>query len=376
MKRMLVTGLAVGMSASVALASGLNMRVVSGGMNEVTVLPGGTVDYQVLGMLTDTNNQGLALVGWDLACDCGALAQVTAGAQMGSFVSPDGINNPAGFGGTTDVPGREGELVQCGGGQNTINNTIANAPFPIGAVVVNIGHTEVVIAEGSLTAPMAEGTYTLAISAIFANAIQLTQPPGIDFMVVEEVTPTSGENLTINVSFAPCGLVSSTPPNCAIDARQPSNPDGSNPAGWDSIEMTFEGSCGIAGLVPGDVTVTSTGTAPGVANVSVVGDVLTIDFDSLIPTAAWTCVEVLDKSACLGSLPADVSNDRTASAPDILWLIDCLNGVRVCEQFQCDVDRSNVCGPPDILRTIDLLNGAGSYDPTLNVNIPVCPTAP
>lgn len=51
------------------------------------------------------------------------------------------------------------------------------------------------------------------------------------------------------------------------------------------------------------------------------------------------------------------------------YVIDCINGVRTCEIWQCDVDRSGLCGPPDILRTIDLLNGSGKYIPWLNVSL-------
>ncbi|UCC31951.1 MAG: hypothetical protein JSU86_06665, partial [Phycisphaerales bacterium] len=64
---------------------------------------------------------------------------------------------------------------------------------------------------------------------------------------------------------------------------------------------------------------------------------------------------------------------------DILWLIDCLNGVRSCEKkpWQCDVDWSGMCGPPDILRLIDLLNGVRAYDSWLYIRIlPECPSAP
>jgi len=377
MKRVLGTGMAVALFGSTALASGLNMRVVSNNSDSIQVGPGETVNYQVLGVLTDTNNQGLALIGFDLALPTVVLPQVAPGAQMASFVSPEGIGNPAGFGGTTDVPEHEGELIQCGGGQNTINNTAGNAPFPIGAVVLNLGHSEIVIAEGSLTAPNTKGFHTLAVSSIFANAIKQVQPPGIDYLVVEEVTPVSGLNLTIEVTdAAPCTLALTDPPNCAIDARQPSRPDGTVPRGWNTIEMTFGGTCALGGLSAGDVSVTVTnGVAPGVSDINCVGSVCNVGLDAFIPLRAWTCVEVLGLEACLGALPADVSNDRTSSAPDILWLIDCLNGVRTCEIFQCDVDASAVCGPPDILRTIDLLNGASTFDPWLNLNIPVCPSA-
>jgi len=41
------------------------------------------------------------------------------------------------------------------------------------------------------------------------------------------------------------------------------------------------------------------------------------------------------------------SSQRAANGPDILWLVDCLNHVRICQIHQCDVDRSNVCGPTD-----------------------------
>ena len=68
-------------------------------------------------------------------------------------------------------------------------------------------------------------------------------------------------------------------------------------------------------------------------------------------------------------------NDDTSAPSDILYVIDCLNGVRTCDDFQCDVDRSLQCGPPDILRVIDLLNGAGQYAPWLNKNMPIsCPS--
>lgn len=173
-------------------------------------------------------------------------------------------------------------------------------------------------------------------------------------------------------------IVSSNPPNCAIDARQPSAPDGSAPSGWNTLELTFDGDA--AGLNAGSflVTVVGPGAAPGISGVTPAGATATIALDGFIPLQSWTCVEHVDSASkvCIAHLPADVSNDRTSSAPDILYLIDCLNAVRTCDVRQCDVDRSNVCGPPDILRVIDLLNGAGAFDPWLNVNMPVCPSAP
>lgn len=173
-----------------------------------------------------------------------------------------------------------------------------------------------------------------------------------------------------------CVIAGAFPPNCAIDARQPSKPDGSVPGGWDRIELTLEG-CSPSSLEPGDFSVSVTGgTAPTIADFIPVDDTLTLVFDRKIPTAAWTRVTLNTTSTCIGSLPGDASGDGTSGPPDILWTIDCLNGVRTCEKWQCDADRSNICGPPDILRVIDLLNGAGVYDPWLNRSLPPCPSAP
>lgn len=66
--------------------------------------------------------------------------------------------------------------------------------------------------------------------------------------------------------------------------------------------------------------------------------------------------------------PANVNGDSTASAGDILRIIDCLNGV--APDINCgwglysrDIDHSGQFNPTDILRVIDLLNGAGAFEP-------------
>jgi hypothetical protein len=169
--------------------------------------------------------------------------------------------------------------------------------------------------------------------------------------------------------------------NCVIDARQPSKPDGTEPAGWDTIELTFTSDA--SALTPDDFTVR---VEPGPATVPVITAVLpagspetvALQLDGPIPAGQWTCVTYVHSGneMCIGYLPADANGDGTASPPDILRVIDCLNGVATCSTQQCDIDRSLECLPPDILRVIDLLNGAGTYDSWLNVGLGVCPTAP
>lgn len=371
MNRLVAMGLALAICGSTAMASSMTVRVLSGGSNSVEVLPGETVNYEVVALLGDDSNQGLALIGFDLSFDGGDLAQASAGASLRSFVIPEGITNPRGYGGTDNVPGRDGDLVQVGGAQNTINNVDTNAPYPLGAVVFNLGQSELVVATGSLTAPQVEGPYTLAISAIFANAIKLDQPAGIDFWVVEEVTPTSGENLSIFVTS--CVLDSSAPSNCAVDASQPSAPDGSNPAGLDRIDLTFNEGCTVAGLVSGDIVVSAVGgAAPTISDVVVDGQMATVVFNSAIPLGAWTCVEALGSSTCVGALPGDVSGDGVANAGDVTAMTACLSG-GACDPWQCDVDGSGACTPADLLRAIDLLNGAGSYSTWMGTDIGACP---
>lgn len=380
MRKLLGLAIAAALSGSTALATDLNVRVVSDtGLDLVTVPPGATVNYEVLGVLSsDTDNEGLGLFGFDIVFDGGDLGQAhtPASGPIASFVIPEGITNPAGFGGTANVPGREGDLVQIGGGQNTIKNVSENAPYPIAeAVVTGIGHTEVVLAAGSLTAPDVEGTYTLSLTNLFANVIKLGESEDGTYWAVEEADVGTIENLTIEVRA--CMIVSTDPPNCAIDARQPSKPDGTEPAGWDSIDITFSGTLCVAAS-PGEFTVSvePSGTPPAITDVIVVDSTATLVLDAAIPTRAWTCFEVTGTpmKTCFGSLPADVSADSTSAPADILYIIDCLNGARTCEMWQCDVDRSDLCAPPDILRVIDLLNGAGVYDSWLNASIDACPS--
>jgi len=163
---------------------------------------------------------------------------------------------------------------------------------------------------------------------------------------------------------------SSSPPDGAIDARRTMDPDGSNPTGWDSIDLTMTGVPGPIAAEDFTVTVTD-GTPPDITGVSVSQNVVTLELDAFIPPGEWTQFshDCSETSVCLGYLPADVENDAHSGADDILWLIDCLNDVETCETWQCDVDRSDVCGAPDVLMVIDLLNGAGVYDPWSNVSL-------
>ena len=203
MKRLLCITLTVGFSATVASATDLNVTLRSGGVSTVEVAPGVTVDYEVIGELTDALNEGLALWACDIAFTGGPLVQGVVGSGMGEFAEAGdaGITNPAGYGGTTTVVGREGELVQAGGGMNTILNLVDNAPFPVGAVVTGIawpGSPEVLMT-GSLTAPLTEGTYTLTASNCFGNVIKQGEILDGTFWATEPIGVGTVTNLAVTV---------------------------------------------------------------------------------------------------------------------------------------------------------------------------------
>jgi len=190
-----VIGLSV--SASVAGAADINIAVTDlDGNSTITVMAGSTVEYKVEGMLTDADNEGLALVGFDLTFDGGGLTQADTPSQnpMLNFVRNAGIDNPAGYGGTEI----DGDLVQIGGGQNTIKNTDNNADFPVGTVITGVAQSSQEFVRGSLTAPSQNGTFTRAVEDVFANQIKQGET-GHPFWATEAVGIGTVGNLTIIV---------------------------------------------------------------------------------------------------------------------------------------------------------------------------------
>jgi len=181
---------------SLASATGLNLSVQAGGSNTVVVGPGEHVNYSVVGELSDHASLGLAMFSFDLSYSGGALAQARAPLSdpMKRFAVPEGLNNPAGFGGTQ----ASGMLRQVGGAQNTIRNT--SAPVPIGLVLTDVGQpgSPVVLAQGGLSAPNAVGDFTLSARSLFANVIRQGET-GQPFWRVDPCAAGGVQNLTIEV---------------------------------------------------------------------------------------------------------------------------------------------------------------------------------
>lgn len=167
----------------------------------------------------------------------------------------------------------------------------------------------------------------------------------------------------------PLTIMSSNPPNNAIDAGQPFEPSGKNPAGWNMVEITFSGD--TAAIAAADFTVTvetldpPSPTAPAITSIVPSGNGVTLNLDTFIPLGAWTTFTYNGSgtSTRLGFLPGDVSGNGTSNSQDILALINSLNRVpgRIRPLYATDVNRSGAANAQDITRLIDLLNGAAEF---------------
>ncbi|MFQ5461952.1 MAG: S8 family serine peptidase [Phycisphaerae bacterium] len=168
-------------------------------------------------------------------------------------------------------------------------------------------------------------------------------------------------------------IVSSDPPDGAIDARQPHDIDGANPVGWDQVTLTFDND--VATLAPSDFSLVDSDGMPGPTVLAVVTQTqnsATLMLDGPIAVGKWTTIRhtITDTSIRLGYLPGDVNGDGVSTPGDILAVIDGLNGITILDLWQADADRSGVAGPEDILRVIDLLNGAAAFDAYLDASLP------
>jgi hypothetical protein len=149
---------------------------------------------------------------FDLAYGGGPLAPAATPttAPMNQFAMPRGVTNPAGYGGTPSG----NALLQIGGAQNTIKNTIA--PVPNGTVVLGVAQPgqPAVLATGTITIPNQVGPLSLSVSSVFANVIVAGQS-GNPFWKVAPATVGTVTNLSIEV-----GAITASTPTVSVTAGQ------------------------------------------------------------------------------------------------------------------------------------------------------------
>jgi subtilisin family serine protease len=170
-------------------------------------------------------------------------------------------------------------------------------------------------------------------------------------------------------------IVSSSPPGGAVDARKPTDPDGTNAYGWQVLDLTFTVYASLQ--TPADFTVSQAGgvgVAPPVTGVAAADDRhTTATLDAIIGVRAWTTVQHVfsGTQVRLGYLPADVNGTGISDGNDVTALATALSGGGPSRPvWALDIDRSEAVTPADILEAVDLLNGAGAYDTFLNATLP------
>jgi hypothetical protein len=168
------------------------------------------------------------------------------------------------------------------------------------------------------------------------------------------------------------------PPDRVVDARQPhALYDPNDLQGIDTIRTQA-----AAGDDPKCWALCETDVGeygPNAINeVAATGDgTFTLTLERPVTPGAVTTVSYADDRsiATFTSHPGNADGDGETGPPDILALIDFLNGGTSLPWgiYSCDLDRDGECAPADILRLIDLLNGAGEFDSWDETPLPVDP---
>ncbi len=265
---------------------------------------------------------------------------------------------------------------------------IACGAVTLGAQGVDNGQTAYV---GTVTIDLtaaACGTIVPALVTTEEGGSFITLASGFTFV-------PATENLTINVTDNPtcmgCStLVSSTPPDCSVDARIPHAVDSTNPSFWFNDGFDFElefNNIPEGGFMQSDFSLSVVPPQPILPSIdafSVDGSGKIVSFSvnrppSLTPPR-WLCINFDDPNPscpnqprCWARLPGDVNGDNSTSANDLTALIVGLGDLDV---NRCDMDRSGACNAPDLLMWIDLANGVGRLTSPLGKTLDPCPTIP
>jgi len=171
------------------------------------------------------------------------------------------------------------------------------------------------------------------------------------------------------------------PPDGVVYAGYPIDPTTQTPLGPREFEVLAP-----PGLSPGCLTLCETaqsGNPNAIQSVSpeVVSGAFQMYRISLerpitpgaVTTLTYTDNNLAEQTGIFTAHPANVDGDAVASPLDIMEMVDCcLNGTCAPSwgAYSCDIDRSGGSYAPDLLALIDLLNGAGTLDPWNGTALP------
>jgi hypothetical protein len=203
-----IVGLVVLATLSIASATTtLTLELVP--TSGTTVPPNGMVSYKITGVVPNDGNLGLAAFGVDVLTNTGVRqSQAKPDAAIKQyFTQLGGFTNPIGFGGTSadgDAGGRDDDLLQIGGSQNTIGNDgiAPNPRYPSGTVQTGLAvGTPIVLATGTVKLPATAATYTVSLGASPFGAVLVGVIGGTPPAYTTQMTRTQlGANNSFDVT--------------------------------------------------------------------------------------------------------------------------------------------------------------------------------
>jgi len=372
-----------------------------------------TATLDVVGHLTQQANLGLAFFAYDLRVTGPQAVNLSTAAVFSPTAGVASFRQPLGYSILFDGTPSGNDLLQLGGGQNTINNVPGQSPFvpfPSGAVVFDdgtntgVGHDPagVVMHSVTLTLPptVAVGevyTVELVPNSLFANMISAFNSP--DF-VVDSVNGAIGASASItiasacesvppqivhaNVAPSPSGSTSASTCSGYIDPRIENivvatvdTPVGPDEVVFEFSEPVFAIGGGPVTMASFAVTQTGVGTPPGIAGV-VQDDpnlpVYRVQLDRIIDFKEWTTVRAMVEDVCgneisnmgdlgpaanepdridVGRLPGDINQDGIVSPVDLVNLRQFLRSNSFhndCDDvLYFDLNRNGALGDPQDL---------------------------
>ncbi|MCP4249228.1 MAG: hypothetical protein GY778_19465 [bacterium] len=326
--------------------------------------PGGTISYQITGLLSDSVNEGLALFGFDMevsgpaAVDLSTATTVLAGPAMGPFVADDGLNNPAGFGGTPSGD----NLLQVGGGQNTIGNPGPTPPAPTGTVDDSgLGHTSVILASGDLTMPTTSGVYTVSVTSGFGNVIRQGEVGPV--YAVDAIGAVTGGSFDVTVGPGVISAVSRrTHPGAGdfdipLDGPGLSGTESRSPA--TTLVLTFDQDLDPATTGTGNVDMQDeNGTPFAVTGTSLAGNVLTIDLGAGPPDEHCYSIDLT------GMQTLAANEDLVFNALTLNVLRGDVNASGIVNATDKNLVKGNINKPVNIDKFIYDVNASGLINAT------------
>lgn len=175
----------------------------------------------------------------------------------------------------------------------------------------------------------------------------------------DALLPVSVEPLIVEVrpGWTRLMIVSTVPPDGAVDAREPMDASRARAGGIKTVEITFTGS--TAGVSAGDFSIEDgTDKPPKIRGLTAEASRVRFSLDRDLHVGRWTRITYRPTGSVfkLGRLPGDVNNDGVSDSRDILALVESLNEQIALPLYRTDIDRNGEVGPEDVLRVIELVS--------------------